>query len=158
MKDGYHVVAILGNPARMPGHTLVIPKRHVLSLSELIPAEREELFDTAILFQKKIRKLITPRCDLFCHDPSSVPTIRSAIQDHVHIHLRPYFERDNYSRAALTAGERAVALFPHEPFPEAMENLRLSLAYSEEDAGAGALSGRDPFLEAINDLRSLLAG
>ena len=54
LKDGKNVRVILSNPRLMPGHILVIPKKHVEKISEFNDEEKKELFDTLIEFQGKI--------------------------------------------------------------------------------------------------------
>ena len=54
--------AVLSNPRLMPGHVLVIPKRHVERLSELSDSERKELFDEAIVVQEKILSEVASGC------------------------------------------------------------------------------------------------
>jgi len=68
-------------------HLLVIPYRHVEHLTALTPKERQDFFDTAILFQQKIRKSASGRgCDFRQHDRPFLP--ESAVKvNHVHGHL-----------------------------------------------------------------------
>jgi histidine triad (HIT) family protein len=79
---------ILSDPRLMPGHTLVIPKRHVERLSELTEEERKDLFDTAIIIQEKILDEFASGCDLAQHCRPFLEQSRLKV-DHVHIHLRP---------------------------------------------------------------------
>ena len=61
--DNRKVMVVLSNPRLVPGHLLVIPKRHVEKLSELSNEEKKELFETAIKFQKKIISKYSSGCD-----------------------------------------------------------------------------------------------
>ena len=61
------VRVIFSNPRLMPGHLLVIPKKHVERLSELNEAEQKELFETIIEFQEKILNTIASGCDIREH-------------------------------------------------------------------------------------------
>lgn len=61
------VRVIFSNPRLMPGHLLVIPKKHVERLSELNKAEQKELFETIIEFQEKILNTIASGCDIREH-------------------------------------------------------------------------------------------
>jgi diadenosine tetraphosphate (Ap4A) HIT family hydrolase len=83
-----HCIVILGNPRLMPGHMLVIPKRHVERLSELSKEERDDLFSTMIELQEKILKMVSPGCDICQHFRPFIPDNVLKVS-HLHIHLRP---------------------------------------------------------------------
>ena len=83
-----HVVIIFSNPRLMPGHMLVIPKRHVLHLSELSQEERSELFNTAIELQDKILEKVAPGCDIRQNNRPFLPESDVKV-NHVHVHLQP---------------------------------------------------------------------
>jgi diadenosine tetraphosphate (Ap4A) HIT family hydrolase len=72
----------------MPGHLIVIPKRHVLGLSELNEAERKELLDVAIKYQGRILNSIASGCDIKQHNRPFILENDLKV-DHVHIHLQP---------------------------------------------------------------------
>ena len=55
--EGKYVFVALSNPRLMPGHLLVIPKKHVEKISELNAKEKRELFDTLETFQEKKLKI-----------------------------------------------------------------------------------------------------
>ena len=82
------VVVILSNPRLMSGHLLVIPKRHVLGLSELTTEEQKELFDTVIEFQEKILKNVASGCDIRQNNRSFQAESDLKVH-HVHVHLQP---------------------------------------------------------------------
>lgn len=101
-----HTVVAFSNPRLMPGHLLIVPKRHVVSLSELDQAEREELFDTAIDYQERILKRFASGCDLKQNNRPFLPENDLKV-DHVHIHLQPReFEDELYTKVQI--GERSV--------------------------------------------------
>lgn len=90
---------IFSNPRLMPGHLLIIPKRHVLHLSELADEERVELFDTSLKYQEKILKNVASGCDLKQHNRPFLPENDLKV-DHVHIHLQPReFEDELYTKS-----------------------------------------------------------
>jgi histidine triad (HIT) family protein len=105
--EGKGIIAVLSNPRLMPGHTLVIPKRHVSSLSELMKVEQDELFAVAIRFQERIKRIFSvlwvgkAGCDLSQHDRSFMPTTNLSVPEHLHIHLRPRYWRDGYYEVVL---------------------------------------------------------
>lgn len=83
-----HTSVIFSNPRIVPGHLLVIPKRHVLGLSELNEAERKELFDTTIKYQKQILEKVATGCDMKQNNRPFIPENDLKV-DHVHFHLHP---------------------------------------------------------------------
>ena len=114
IKEGRTVFVAFSNPRLMPGHILVIPKRHIEKLSELNPEEREEMFDMVIAFQKKILDKISSGCDIR-QNYRPFQQQDDLKVNHLHIHLQPRefkdelyskcqkFERDIFS--ALTEDE-----------------------------------------------------
>ena len=96
-----YVTVLFSNPRLMPGHLLVIPKRHVLHLSELNEQERKELFDTTIAYQEKILKNVASGCDIKQHNRPFLPESDLKV-DHAHIHLQPReFEDELYTKALV---------------------------------------------------------
>jgi histidine triad (HIT) family protein len=81
-------IVILSNPRLMPGHVLVVPKRHVERFSELSDEERKDLFDETIWLQEKILQTIAPGCDVCEHFRPFIPE-NSLKVNHLHVHLRP---------------------------------------------------------------------
>lgn len=88
LKEGEHTVVIFSNPRLMPGHLLVIPKRHVEKLSELKEEERKELIDNVMEFQEKILKKIAPGCDIR-ENYRPFQKQNDLKVHHLHIHLQP---------------------------------------------------------------------
>ena len=86
--EGKEVYVMLSNPRVVPGHTLIIPRRHIEKPAELTSSERKELFDTVILFQEKIISKISSGCDVRENYRPFVPQSRLKI-DHIHFHLIP---------------------------------------------------------------------
>lgn len=86
--DGKHVSVVFSNPRLMPGHLLVIPKRHVEKISELNHEERSELFDTTIAFQEKVLSRIAKGCDIRQHYRPFQKQEDIKV-NHLHVHLLP---------------------------------------------------------------------
>ncbi len=96
-----YCLVIFSNPRLMPGHLLVIPKRHVLSLSELTDVERGELFNVTIEYQEKILKHLASGCDIKQHNRPFLKENDLKV-DHVHIHLQPRdFEDELYLKSGI---------------------------------------------------------
>ena len=88
MAESAHGIVVLSNPRLVAGHTLVIPKRHVLKLSELTREERHEILDTVIEFQEKIISKIATGCDIRQNYRPFIKQNDLKI-DHAHVHLIP---------------------------------------------------------------------
>ena len=106
LKQSEHTFTVLSNPRLMPGHTLVIPKRHVEKMSELSSDERRELFDEALRVEEKILARLAPGCDMTQHYRPFIPQNDLKV-DHLHIHVRPrHLNDDLYTK--VQAREREV--------------------------------------------------
>jgi histidine triad (HIT) family protein len=88
LKDGKYIRVILSNPRLMPGHLLVIPKRHVEKISELNKQEEKELFKAIIEFQEKILSKVAAGCDIRQHYRPFEKQGRLRV-NHLHFHLQP---------------------------------------------------------------------
>lgn len=54
LKENEHAVVILSNPRKVPGHVLVLPKRHVEEPWELTPQELQGIFELIFFVEQKI--------------------------------------------------------------------------------------------------------
>jgi diadenosine tetraphosphate (Ap4A) HIT family hydrolase len=81
----------------VPGHLLVIPKRHVEKLSELTEEEKNELCNTVIEFQEKILLRVSSGCDVRQNYRPFLKEGRLKV-DHLHIHLIPREFKDDIFR------------------------------------------------------------
>lgn len=88
LKDGKCVKVILSNPCLMPGHILIVPKRHVEKVSELRKEEWEEFFRAFIEFQEIVLKKIAPGCDIRQNYRPFQKQDRLKV-NHLHFHLQP---------------------------------------------------------------------
>ncbi len=96
---------IFSNPRLKPGHLLVIPKRHVEKPFELNEAERREIFDTVLEYQKKILEKMASGCDIRQNCRPFLPESEIKV-DHVHFHLLPREMSDEIHLA--TSGQSAL--------------------------------------------------
>ena len=92
LKDGNFTRVIFSNPRLMPGHLLVVPKRHVEKISDLDEKERKELFEMIVEFQEKILSKIASGCDIRQNYRPFQKQDNLKI-NHLHIHLQP---RENF--------------------------------------------------------------
>ena len=88
-----HSVVFLSSPRLMPGHLLVIPKRHVDRISQLTPSEREEVFDVLAEFEEKILARFSAGCDIRTHYKPFLKEDWTKV-NHLHFHLHPRELRD----------------------------------------------------------------
>ena len=79
---------IFSNPRIMPGHLLVIPKRHVTRLSEMTKEEKDELLELLIEFEEKILEKLSAGCDIRQNYKPYVQNSRTSVK-HFHFHLYP---------------------------------------------------------------------
>src|SRR3989338_1736042 len=98
LKDGKYMYVIFSNPSIMPGHLLVIPKRHVMRLIELTKEERDELLDLLIEFEEKILQKLSAGCDIRQNYKPYVENSRTSVK-HFHFHLQPRDLNDELHRA-----------------------------------------------------------
>lgn len=83
-----HCFVLLSNPRLVPGHLLVIPRRHVERPSELSADEQKNIFDTVLEFQDYILENVSSGCDMWQHCKPFLPESRLKV-NHVHFHLLP---------------------------------------------------------------------
>ena len=94
-------MVIFSNPRLVPGHLLVIPKRHVEKLSELDIEEKNELFAALTKWQNKIAEKFASGCDIRQNYRPFLPQGRLKI-DHLHFHLLPReFEDELYKKSMI---------------------------------------------------------
>jgi diadenosine tetraphosphate (Ap4A) HIT family hydrolase len=105
LHEGEEVFVMLSNPRKVPGHLLVIPKRHVEKLADLAESERKELLDMLIDFQEKVVSKIASGCDIRQHYRPFLPQSRLKV-DHVHFHLIPReLDDELYEKSMKFEGE-----------------------------------------------------
>ena len=88
LKEGTYMFVIFSNPRLMPGHLLVIPKRHVTRLSEMTEPEKKELLDFLIEFEEKILAKLSAGCDIRQNYKPYAESSRTSVR-HFHFHLQP---------------------------------------------------------------------
>lgn len=87
LRESPATITVLSDPRLMPGHLLVIPKRHVQKLSELADGERAELMNETILAEERLLTKF-PGCDISQHFRPFIPDNGLKVS-HLHIHVRP---------------------------------------------------------------------
>jgi diadenosine tetraphosphate (Ap4A) HIT family hydrolase len=64
LKENDYAQVVLSNPRKVPGHFLVVPKRHVEKPWELEPAELQGIFDLIFFVEQKIIGKLGDGCDI----------------------------------------------------------------------------------------------
>ncbi len=96
LRETEHAFIVLSNPRLVPGHLLVIPKRHVEKFSELPEAERAELLDEVIRLEESILDKFASGCDISQHFRPFIQQSKLKV-NHLHVHVRPReFEDELY--------------------------------------------------------------
>lgn len=79
---------VLSNPRKVPGHFLVVPKRHVEKPWELEPAELQAIFELIFFVEQKVIGKLGDGCDV---RQNYRPFMKqsSLKVDHIHFHVIP---------------------------------------------------------------------
>jgi len=100
LKEGQYAYVIFSNPRLMPGHLLVIPKRHMEGkIKDLSKEERDEIFDLIAEFQSKILEKLASGCDIRQNYKPYVENSRTHV-NHLHFHLYPREYKDELHEKA----------------------------------------------------------
>jgi len=92
LKENENAKVILSNPRKMPGHFLVIPKRHVEEPWELKKEELTDIFDLIFFIEKKIIGKLGDGVDIRQNYRPFLEQSKLKV-NHVHFHVYPrYFE------------------------------------------------------------------
>jgi diadenosine tetraphosphate (Ap4A) HIT family hydrolase len=115
LKEGEFAYVIFSNPRLMPGHLLVIPKRHIDGrVGDLSKDERDEIFDFLSEFQAKILDKVASGCDIRQNFKPYVKNSRTHV-NHMHWHLQPReFKDEIYEKADVYRDPLYRDLSPEE--------------------------------------------
>jgi histidine triad (HIT) family protein len=101
IKEGKNTLVVFSNPRLIPGHLLVVPKKHVERISELNEEERKELFEVVIEFQEKVLSKFASGCDIRQNYRPFQEQDNLKV-NHLHIHLHPReFEDELYEKCQI---------------------------------------------------------
>ncbi|MDP2735699.1 MAG: HIT domain-containing protein [bacterium] len=100
LKEGKYAYVIFSNPRLMPGHLLVIPKRHVEGrLQDLSNEERNEIMVFLAEFQEKILEKLASGCDIRQNYKPYVENSDTHV-NHMHFHIHPRGDEDELYKKA----------------------------------------------------------
>lgn len=89
LKQNEHALVLLSNPRKVPGHFLVVPKRHVEKPWELTDLERRDIFDLVdYVSQKLIEAGLGDGVDVRQNYRPFLAQDKLKV-DHVHYHVIP---------------------------------------------------------------------
>lgn len=92
LKENTHAKVILSNPRKMPGHFLVIPKRHIEEPWKLEKEELTDIFELIFFIEQKIIGKLGDGVDIRQNYRPFMKQGKLKV-DHVHFHVYPrYFE------------------------------------------------------------------
>jgi diadenosine tetraphosphate (Ap4A) HIT family hydrolase len=94
LKENAMAQVILSNPRKVPGHFLVIPKRHVEKPWELSSDELQAIFELIFFIERKIIGKLGEGCDIRQTYRPYLTQSRLKVS-HVHFHVIPR-SRDDY--------------------------------------------------------------
>lgn len=88
LKENEHAQVILSNPRKVPGHFLVIPKRHVVKPWELNEKELSDIFELIFFVEQKILGELGDGVDIRQNYRPFMKQNTIKV-DHVHFHVIP---------------------------------------------------------------------
>ena len=99
LKENKTAYVLLSDPRKVPGHFLIIPKRHVEKPWEMTPEERADIFELIGFIQQRIVEHLTPGCDVQQHYRPFLKQDKLKV-DHMHYHVIPRsFKDDIFNKA-----------------------------------------------------------
>ena len=111
--DLVHV--ILSNPRLLPGHTLVMPRRHVEHPNDLTEVELLAIFKQINLVRARMLEAIATGVDIRQNYRPFIKQGRTKV-DHVHFHVLPRTNKDELYQKSMR--------FEHEVFADLPESER----------------------------------
>lgn len=101
ISQGKYYIVLLSNPRLIPGHTLLVPKRHIEKISQLNKNERIEIFDAVVRLEEKILKTYSAGCDIRTHFRPFLKQSDVKV-NHLHFHFHPReFEDELYKKSQI---------------------------------------------------------
>jgi len=88
LKENEHALVVLSNPHKVPGHFLVLPKRHVEKPWELSREELADIFDLIFFIEQRIIGKLGDGCDVRQNYRPFMKQSDLKV-DHVHFHVIP---------------------------------------------------------------------
>jgi len=93
LKENEHAVLILSNPRKVPGHTLVLPKRHIEEPWQLTGDELRDIFKLIFFAEQRFLGKLGDGVDIRENYRPFIPRDRLKA-DHVLFHVIPRSDND----------------------------------------------------------------
>src|ERR1700759_1567438 len=93
IKSNEHAIVVLSNPRKVPGHTLVLPKRHIEKPWELTPQELQDIFDLIFFVEQRYIGKLGDGVDVRQNYRPFINENQLKV-DHVHFHIIPRYSQD----------------------------------------------------------------
>ena len=93
LKENATAQVLLSDPRKVPGHFLVVPKRHAEKPWELKPAELQDIFELIFFIEQKIIGKLGDGCDVRQNYRPFMRQSKLKV-DHVHFHVIPRYLED----------------------------------------------------------------
>jgi diadenosine tetraphosphate (Ap4A) HIT family hydrolase len=93
LKENEFAEVILSNPRKVPGHFLVVPKRHIEKPWELKSEELQAVFDLIFFVEQRIVGKLGDGVDIRQNYRPFLNQSRLKV-DHVHFHIIPRADKD----------------------------------------------------------------
>jgi diadenosine tetraphosphate (Ap4A) HIT family hydrolase len=88
LKENAHAQVLLSDPRKVPGHFLVIPKRHLEKPWQLTEAELHDIFELIFFVEQKVIGKLGEGCDIRQNYRPFMG--QSGVKlDHIHFHVIP---------------------------------------------------------------------
>lgn len=92
--------AVLSNPRLLPGHTLVIPKRHIENPAELSEVELLDIFQLINTIRSRLLEHGAEGCDIRQNYRPFLPEGETKV-NHVHFHVLPRTNEDTLYKKSM---------------------------------------------------------
>jgi histidine triad (HIT) family protein len=93
LRENERAFVLLSNPRKVPGHLLVIPKRHIEELWKLTHEELTDIFDLIYDVEQKIIGKLGDGCDIRQNYRPFKQQNKLKV-NHVHFHVIPRYNED----------------------------------------------------------------
>ncbi len=93
LKEKDHAIVILSNPRKVPGHFLVLPKRHIEEPWQLTADELTDIFKLIFFIEQRILGKLGTGVDIRQNYRPFLNQSRLKV-DHVHFHVYPRSDED----------------------------------------------------------------
>ncbi len=93
LKENDTAIVLLSNPRKVPGHFLVIPKRHIEEPWHLTAAELQDIFKLIFLVEQRVLGKLGTGVDIRQNYRPFMKQGRLKV-DHVHFHVYPRSDED----------------------------------------------------------------